>query len=151
MKQDQMSMAASVESRVPFLDHPLVEFAAGLPAHLKLRGFTTKRILRESMKHLLPPSVLARPKMGFPVPVGNWFRGRWRGMLTELVLGERATQRDIFNPEVVRGIVREHLSGRTQHTEQLWALVNFELWLRRFLDRGEDLRLPDQRYSAAMC
>ena len=151
MKQDQMSMAASVESRVPFLDHPLVEFAAGLPGHLKLRGFTTKRILRESMKHLLPASVLARPKMGFPVPVGNWFRGRWRGMLTELVLGERATERDIFNPEVVRGIVREHLSGRTQHTEQLWALVNFELWLRRFLDREEDLRLPDQRYSAAMC
>src|SRR5207249_11135203 len=113
----------SVDGGVPVLDDPLVDFAAGLPDHLKLRRFTTKRILRESMKHLLPPSVLARPKMGFPVPVGNWFRGRWRGMLTELVLGERATQRDIFNPEVVRGIVREHLSGRTQHTEQLGSLV----------------------------
>jgi len=142
MKQDQMSMAASIESRVPFLDHRLVEFAAGLPARLKLRGFTTKRILRESMKGVLPPSILARPKMGFPVPVGSWFRGRWRGMVTELVLGERAKQRGIFDHETVRRLVGEHVSGRVEHTERLWALVNFELWLRRFMDGEEEVRLP---------
>jgi asparagine synthase (glutamine-hydrolysing) len=142
MKQDQMSMAASIESRVPFLDHRLVEFAAGLPARLKLQGFTTKRILRESMKGVLPPSILARPKMGFPVPVGSWFRGRWRGLVNELVLSERARQRGIFNPEVVRRVVGEHLSGRVEHTERLWALVNFELWLRRFVDGEEDVRMP---------
>jgi len=150
MKQDQMSMAASIESRVPFLDHHLVEFTAGLPSRLKLRGFTTKRILRESMSHLLPASILARPKMGFPVPVGSWFRGPWRGIVFELVLGERARERGIFNPEVVRRLVQEHLSGRVEHSERLWALVNFELWLRRFVDGEGDVRLPRQQYSVAM-
>jgi asparagine synthase (glutamine-hydrolysing) len=142
MKQDQMSMAASIESRVPFLDHQLVEFAAGLPTRLKLQGSTTKRILRESMRGILPPSILARPKMGFPVPVGSWFRGRWRGMVTELVLGGRARQRGIFNPEEVSRLVDEHVSGRVDHTERLWALVNFELWLRRFVDGEADVRMP---------
>ena len=142
MKQDKMSMAASIESRVPFLDHRLVEFTAGLPARLKLQRATTKRILRESMKDVLPPSILTRPKVGFPVPVGSWFRGRWRGMVTELVLGERARRRGIFNPDVVRRLVGEHVSGRVEHMERLWALVNFELWLRRFVDGEEDVRMP---------
>jgi len=150
MKQDQMSMAASLESRVPFLDHHLVEFAAGLPERLKLRGFTTKRILRERMKGVLPPSSLARPKMGFPVPVGSWFRGAWRGMVTDLVLGERARERDIFDPGMVRRLVDEHLLGRADHTERLWSLVNVELWLRRFVDGEEDVRIGHPRYSAAL-
>jgi asparagine synthase (glutamine-hydrolysing) len=150
MKQDQMSMAASIESRVPFLDHPLVEFAAGLPERLKLRGFSTKRILRESMKGLLPPSILTRPKMGFPVPVGSWFRGAWRGMVTDLVLGERARARDVFNPAMVRRLVDEHVSGRAEHTERLWALVNFELWLRRFVDGEEGAQIAHPRYSTAL-
>jgi len=72
MKQDQMSMAASIESRVPFLDHPLVEFAARLPDSWKLRGFTTKRILRAASADLLPREILERPKMGFPVPFAHW-------------------------------------------------------------------------------
>ena len=150
MKQDQMSMAPSVESRVPFLDQPLVEFAASLPVALKLQGTTTKRVLRESMKGLLPPSILARPKMGFPVPVGSWFRGRWRGIVTELVLGARARERGIFDPGVVRRIAEEHFSGRVEHTERLWALVNFELWLRRFVDREAGVRPPPQRYTGAL-
>jgi asparagine synthase (glutamine-hydrolysing) len=150
MKQDQMSMAASVESRVPFLDHRLVEFAAGLPVGLKLQGFTTKRILRESMKPLLPPSILARRKMGFPVPVGSWFRGRWRGIVSELALGERATERGIFSPDVVQRLVNEHVSGSVDHTERLWALVNFELWLRRFVDGEADVRMPYQRHTTAL-
>ena len=145
-----MSMAASIESRVPFLDHPLVEFAAGLPERLKLRGFTTKRILRESMKGVLPPSILTRPKMGFPVPVGSWFRGAWRGMVTDLVLGERARARDVFNPAMVRRLVDEHVSGRAEHTERLWALVNVELWLRRFVDGEEGAQIARPRYSTAL-
>jgi asparagine synthase (glutamine-hydrolysing) len=158
MKQDQMSMAASVESRVPFLDHTLVEFAAGLPEALKLRGFTTKRILRESMKGVLPPSILTRPKMGFPVPVGSWFRGQgqggtqWRSLVTELVVGGRARSRGIFNPDAVRRLLDEHLTGRIDHTERLWALVNMELWLRRFVDGEEDVRPhmgSPARYSVA--
>jgi asparagine synthase (glutamine-hydrolysing) len=87
MKQDQMSMAASIESRVPFLDHPLMEFAGGLPERMKLRGRTTKHVLRAAMKGLLPDEILTRPKMGFPVPVGQWLRGGFRPILDEYVLG----------------------------------------------------------------
>ena len=80
--------------------------------------------------------------MGFPVPVGSWFRGRWRGLVNELVLGDRARQRGIFNPEVARRLVGEHLGGQVDHTERLWALINFELWLRRFMDGEGDARMP---------
>ena len=78
MKQDQMSMAASIESRVPFLDHKLVEFTAKMPTKMKLRGRETKWILREAMKGILPDEILTRSKMGFPVPVGNWFRNEFQ-------------------------------------------------------------------------
>lgn len=133
MKQDQMSMAASIESRVPFLDHKLVEFTSGLPERLKLRGWTTKYILRKSMKGILPERILSRPKMGFPVPVGSWFRGAYAPVLQEYVLSSRATQREIFNPQYVQRIVAEHQQG-ADHSERLWSLVNFELWMRQFID-----------------
>jgi asparagine synthase (glutamine-hydrolysing) len=93
MKQDQMSMAASIESRVPFLDHPLVEWTARLPERLKLRGGTTKYILREAMRDVLPPEILTRGKMGFPVPIGSWLRGPFRAIVDELVLSSRALER----------------------------------------------------------
>jgi asparagine synthase (glutamine-hydrolysing) len=138
MKQDQMSMAASIESRVPFLDHKLVEFTARLPERLKLRrGWTTKYILRRSMKNILPEQILKRPKMGFPVPVGAWFRGAYRGIVDEYVLGERALSRGLFDADFVRRLVARHQAGE-KHDERLWSLVNFEMWLRRFID-GEEL------------
>ena len=133
MKQDQMSMATSVESRVPFLDHKLVEFSCGLPERLKLRGGTTKYILRQAMKDVLPPSILNRAKMGFPVPIGSWFRGEYAGIVDEYVLSERAQARGIFNPEYVRGLVKRHAEGE-DHAERLWALVNIEIWQRQFFD-----------------
>ncbi len=134
MKQDQMSMAASVESRVPFLDHKLVEFTCSLPEHLKLRGWTTKYILRKSMQKVLPQQILSRRKMGFPVPVGAWFRGAYSSVLDEYVLSERAMERGLFNPSFVRSLVRQHQTGGEDHSERLWALVNFEIWLRQFFD-----------------
>jgi asparagine synthase (glutamine-hydrolysing) len=134
MKQDQMSMAASIESRVPFLDHKLVEFTARLPVHLKIRrGLTTKYILRRSMKDVLPREILSRKKMGFPVPVGAWFRGPYQYIVDEYVLGERAMSRGLFNAEFVRQLVARHMKGEN-HSERLWALVNFEMWLRAFFD-----------------
>jgi len=139
MKQDQMSMAASIESRVPFLDHPLVEFVARLPERMKLRGVTTKWILREAMRGRLPSEILSRKKMGFPVPVGAWFRGPYRHLLDEYVLGERARARGLFDPAAVRSLVDRHCAGGENHSERLWALVTFEMWQRIFLD-GE---LPD--------
>ena len=133
MKQDQMSMAASVESRVPFLDHKLVEFTARLPERMKVRGGITKYILRESMKGILPDSILTRPKMGFPVPVGSWFRGQFKNVIDEYVLSERALQRRIFDPAFVRSLVKRHDAGE-DHSERLWSLVNFEIWQRQLLD-----------------
>ncbi len=133
MKQDQMSMAASIESRVPFLDHMLVEYTARLPERMKLRGWETKHILRRSMKGVLPAEILSRGKMGFPVPVGAWFRGRFRSVIDEYVLGERALGRGLFDEKFVRGLVARHAQGEN-HAERLWALVNFEIWLRRFFD-----------------
>jgi len=134
MKQDQMSMAASIESRVPFLDHKLVEFTCTLPERMKLRGRTTKYILRESMKGILPEAILSRPKMGFPVPIASWFRGACRSIIDEYVLSERATARGIFNSDTVRELVARHQLGRENHEERLWALVNFEIWQRQFFD-----------------
>jgi asparagine synthase (glutamine-hydrolysing) len=140
-----MSMAASIESRVPFLDHPLVEFTATLPERLKLRGRTTKYILREAMRDFLPPEILSRGKMGFPVPIGRWFRGPYRGIIDEYVLGDRASGRDLFDAGYVRQLVNEHSTGHRDHSERLWALVNVEIWHRIFLD-GES---PDDVGAAA--
>jgi asparagine synthase (glutamine-hydrolysing) len=139
MKQDQMSMAASIESRVPFLDHVLVEFAARLPVRMKLRGVTTKYILRRAMRDLLPPEILSRKKMGFPVPIGKWFRGNFRSVIEEYVLGPRARARGIFDDNFVQELVARHESGEN-HSERLWMLVNMEIWQRRFFD-GEEMSL----------
>jgi asparagine synthase (glutamine-hydrolysing) len=100
MKQDQMSMAASIESRVPFLDHKLVEFAAGLPARMKLSRLHTKWILREAVKGLLPRGILSRPKMGFPVPFGLWMRASGT-VARDVLLDRRARERGIIDPAAV--------------------------------------------------
>lgn len=152
MKQDQMSMAASIESRVPFLDHKLVEFAARLPERMKLRGLTTKYILRQAMADKIPAEILTRKKMGFPVPVGAWLRGEFRSLLDEYVLGVRAMERGIFEPDFVRNLVKRHEAGEN-HAERLWMLMNFEIWQRRFLD-GEEQKLaepaaPAKRFAYA--
>ena len=146
MKQDQMSMAASIESRVPFLDHPLTEWVAALPQTMKLRGTTTKWILRQAMQGRLPAPILARRKMGFPVPVGSWLRGPWRPLLSEYVTGPRARARGFFDATAVERLVSEHVRG-VNHAERLWALLTFEIWARMFLD-GESpwsLEPPLQR------
>ena len=150
MKQDQMSMAASIESRVPFLDHPLAEFAASLPPRLKLRGWTTKYVLREAMRGILPAPILERRKMGFPVPFGRWLRGPYRWLLDEYVLGDRAVARQLFAPDVIKRVAAAHLNGE-DHSERLWALLTLEVWQRVFLD-GEDaneVMKPRRRASPA--
>jgi asparagine synthase (glutamine-hydrolysing) len=133
MKQDQMSMAASIESRVPFLDHKLVEFSARMPREMKLRGRTTKWVLREAMKGILPREILDRPKMGFPVPVGEWLRGEFRHIVDEYVLSARSLARGIFDEQFVRSLVARHNAGEN-HDQRLWSLINFEIWQRRFID-----------------
>lgn len=140
MKQDQMSMSASIESRVPFLDHELVEFAVRLPPERKVRGRTTKWVLREAMRGVLPPEILDRPKMGFPVPFGRWARAAYGPYVRELLLGDRTLGRGLFEPGYVRRLVDEHELGRADHAERLWSLLNLELWQRLFLDEDEEAR-----------
>ena len=141
MKQDQMSMAASIESRVPFLDHPLVEWVSALPMNLKLRGTTTKWILRAAMRGRLPAPILSRRKMGFPVPVGAWLRGNWRWLLDEYVLSGRVTNRGYFASDYLRRICAQHSQG-VNHSERLWALITFEMWARMYLDGEAPQQLP---------
>lgn len=134
MKQDQMSMAASLESRVPFLDHKLVEYVAAMPGRYKLRGWQTKAVLREAFRELVPKEILERKKMGFPVPLGRWFRGAYAPLMQEFVLGKRSIARGLFNPDYVRTLVKEHSSGEFNHSERLWMLMNLEVWQRIFVD-----------------
>jgi asparagine synthase (glutamine-hydrolysing) len=139
MKQDQMSMSASIESRVPFLDHVLVEFAARLPDRLKLRGFTTKRILREAIRGLLPEEILSRRKMGFPVPFADWTRHRWQPVIRDILLDRRTRERGFINAHAVERLLDAHQNGTANGGDAIWALMNFELWFRTFVD-GEGVQ-----------
>jgi asparagine synthase (glutamine-hydrolysing) len=142
MKQDQMSMATSIESRVPFLDHRLVEFAAQLPDEWKLSGLTTKRVLRAAMKGLLPESILNRPKMGFPVPFALWTRGPWNAVALDFLLDRPSRARGIIEPAAVDRLLRDHAEHRTDGGDRIWSLMNLELWHRTFIDNDGPQTLP---------
>jgi len=142
MKQDQMSMAASIESRVPFLDHKLVEYAATLPDAWKLQGWTTKRVLREAMKGVVPESILNRPKMGFPVPFADWTRGAWNLVARDILMDRRSRERGLLDPVAVDQLLKDHAAARTNGGDRLWTLLNLELWHRTFIDREGVQTLP---------
>ena len=139
MKQDQMSMAASIESRVPFLDHKLLEFAATLPVRMKLRGFKTKWILREAVRTLLPPEILTRPKMGFPVPFAVWMKSRWQTLARDVLLDRRSRERGLIDPAAVDRLLTAHASGSVDGGDAIWSLLNLELWYRTHID-GEGVQ-----------
>lgn len=134
VKVDIASMAVSLEARSPFLDHHVMEFAASLPARYKLRGLTTKYLLKRALKGLLPPENLTRSKMGFGVPIGRWFRGELKSFLAEAILSERALGRGYFKREAVNRLVEEHTDGRRDYAHQLWTLLMLELWHQEFID-----------------
>jgi len=126
-------MAASVESRVPFLDHLLVEHVSTIPSSSKLRGWTTKAVLREAVRDIVPRPILTRRKMGFPVPLGQWLRRPLWPVVEEFVLGPRALARGFLAPAAVRRLAAEHREGR-DHADRLWLLVNLEIWHRVFVE-----------------
>lgn len=130
LRGDQMTMAASLEERVPFLDHKLVELAARIPSRLLTRGFQTKVLLRRALKPYLSPETLRRRKVGFTVPVGRWFRKELKSLVGDLVLSPGSATRNYFNKAGTERFVREHFNGVQDRQKQLWALVNFELWSR---------------------
>ena len=113
MKQDQMSMAASIESRVPFLDHKLVEYAAMLPDEWKLSRLDHQARAARAVKGLLPESILERPKMGFPVPFAGWMRGPWNSVARDVLLDRRSRERGLIDPPAVERLLRDHAEGRT--------------------------------------
>ena len=140
MKQDNMSMAASIESRVPFLDHPLVEFATNIPQSLQVGGFAGKHILKKAVEDLLPRSILYRPKLGFPTPWSRWLAGSQLGVIRNLLLEPRSTERGLFQPSAVERLFEEHQRGYRDHADRIWRLLNLELWHRACLE-NEDHKL----------
>ena len=134
MKQDQMSMAASIESRVPFLDHPLVEFTARIPADEQIKGMAGKFILKEAVQDLLPHDIIYRQKMGFPTPWAYWLAGPQLHQIETLLTEPRAASRGLFRPETISQIFAEHRSGHRDHGNRIWRLLNLELWQRVCLE-----------------
>jgi asparagine synthase (glutamine-hydrolysing) len=134
VKMDIASMSVSLEARSPFLDHVLMEFAAGLPEKLKLRRLTTKYLLKRVLKKLVPAENLTRRKMGFGVPIGYWFRGVMQPFLRETLLSDKALSRGLFQPERVRRIIDDHVESKADHSHRLWSLLMLELWFERFID-----------------
>src|SRR5215469_11881212 len=134
MKQDQMSMAAAIESRVPFLDHILVEFAARIPTQYLVQGFSGKQLLKLAVQDLLPPSIIHRRKMGFPTPWRSWLTGPQFDNLENMLLEARTLERGLFEPDAVRTVFAEHRSARRDNSDRIWRLINLEIWQRVFLD-----------------
>lgn len=134
IKADRMSMAASLESRSPFLDHVLVEFAMTVPLSLKLHGGVGKYILKRAFEGKLPAEIIRRRKHGFGVPIGRWFRTSLRDYLIDTLLSARAAGRGLLRPEAVHRLVSEHLSGQRDHGHALWTLMMLEVWHQVFLD-----------------
>ena len=133
-KVDRMSMAHSIESRVPLLDNHVIDFAATLPSRFKIKDGRRKHVLKETLRPLLPAGILDRRKQGFGIPLGTWFRGGLTGLFSDVLESPRARQRGYFEPAFVSRLLKEHLAGQRDHTLRLWQLTVFELWHRQYLD-----------------
>ncbi len=147
MKQDNMSMAASIESRVPFLDHVLVEWATRVPASIQIRGGTGKHILKKAMEDLLPHSIIYRPKLGFPTPWSGWLAGAQLDSIEQMLLEPRSIDRGFFNRAAIERLFREHRAQYRDHYDRIWRLLNLELWHRVCLE-GESHEWPGQTCEA---
>jgi asparagine synthase (glutamine-hydrolysing) len=139
VKVDRASMACSLEVRCPFLDTAVVEFASRLPAHQKLRGLTTKFLLKRALKGLLPDRILHRRKKGFGVPVGAWIRGPWRDLFRDVLGRDRLTRQGLLNPQAVARLLDEHLAGTHDHRKKLWNLFVLQIWHRTYMEGNAPL------------
>ena len=134
-KVDRMSMAVSLEARVPLLDHVLIEFVARMPSSWKMRGLESKFIFKEAVKGLVPEEILHRPKQGFGVPIGAWINDQLRERIDDTLSDPRTRQRGFIRPEYVDVLRAEHNRGRRDHSPALWTVLMFELWCRKYLDQ----------------
>ncbi|HXG85367.1 MAG TPA: asparagine synthase (glutamine-hydrolyzing) [Pyrinomonadaceae bacterium] len=134
VKVDIASMAVSLEARSPLLDHKVIEFAASLPENIKMKRFETKSLLKKVAARLVPKEVIYRRKMGFGVPIGNWFRGEMKDFVRDVLLSEKSMRRNIIKPEVLKKYIDEHIDGKSDYTHQIYTLLMLELWFQRFID-----------------
>ncbi len=139
MKQDQMSMAASIESRVPFLDHVLVEFTATIPEKYLVQGLAGKFVLKSAVEDLLPHDIIYRKKMGFPTPWAYWLAGPQLEKLQAMLLDGRTLERGLYRPDALTRLFQEHRTGRRDHGNRIWRLLNLETWMRVCID-GESAK-----------
>jgi asparagine synthase (glutamine-hydrolysing) len=149
-KVDRMSMAHSIESRVPLLDNEVIDFAATLPTNLKIHHGRRKHVMKEALRGLVPTAILDRKKQGFGVPLGAWFRGGLTDVFADVLGSARTRQRGYFEPAFINRIVQEHLSGRRDHTLQLWQLLVFELWHRHYLDESTYQSVDSTLYQSSV-
>lgn len=133
-KVDRMSMAASLEARVPLLDHELIEFVVRMPARLKLKGIETKYIFKKAMEGIVPNEILHREKQGFGVPIGEWINVQLKDRIYSDLTDRRTVERGYFDQTYIQTILDEHRRGRRDHSHAVWVLWMLELWHRRFLD-----------------
>jgi asparagine synthase (glutamine-hydrolysing) len=143
-KVDRMSMAVSLESREPLLDHKLLEFAASVPAALKLKNGRSKYLLRRLLERRVPRTIVHRRKHGFEAPTGEWLRGPLAPMAADLLFDGRLRSRGVFDAAAIARLWREHCDGRHDHRHRLWSLVMLELWFREFIDGARAARKPWQ-------
>ena len=129
---DRMTMAASIESRVPFLDHELAAYVSSLPDNYRVKGLKTKWILRQAGRSLIPDAILERKKVGFRVPVNKWFQGPLKEYLCDHLRGTDSKTRAYYDPQVLDRMVDDHIDGRQNHEKLLWALLNLEIWHRQY-------------------
>jgi asparagine synthase (glutamine-hydrolysing) len=128
VKMDRATMATGVEARAPFLDHTFAELACSVPARLKVKGWTTKSLLKRSLAGRVPDGTLRRRKQGFGVPIGRWLRGPLRPLLEDVLHRDRLRRVGLFSPDAVGHLVREHVAGEQNHQRPLSMLLAFELW-----------------------
>lgn len=132
-KVDRAAMAVSLETRAPFLDPRVGQFAASIPVEYKLKGKNGKWILKEAMKDLLPHDILHRPKKGFGIPIAEWLKGRLNQLMNDMLAADRLKAQGIFDAEYVRRLITEHESGKASHHKELWTLLVFQLWADNYL------------------
>jgi len=133
VKVDRMSMANSLEIRVPFLDYTLIDFATAVPSRLKLKGMETKYILKKAVGPSLPPAILKRPKIGFDIPLGAWIRGELREFVRDVLAPDRLRAHSCFDADYVQRILKEHLDGSHNHRQRLWPLIIFQFWYDHYI------------------
>jgi asparagine synthase (glutamine-hydrolysing) len=145
-KVDRMSMANSLETRGPFLDYTVVEFAMRLPQQLRMKGFTSKVLLKQTMESSFPNGFFQRPKLGFNIPYKNWLRNELRDVLQDALHPSRLQQQGIFIPSSVQLLMKEHIAGTRDHAHKLWQLLMFQLWAERFLEKTSNPVTVNNRY-----